>query len=85
MRWSEFAEKELIDMTGGERMGVVGHADLVIDPETGQIHSLLLPIPSASWFGKKQGHREIHWHHIKKIGPEMVIVEGRQGTHRDRY
>jgi YlmC/YmxH family sporulation protein len=85
MRWSEFAEKELIDLSGGERMGVVGQADLVINPETGQIHSLLLPIPSTSWFGKKQGFREIQWHHIKKIGPEMVIVENPHRSNPHSY
>ncbi|MFD1436424.1 YlmC/YmxH family sporulation protein [Kroppenstedtia eburnea] len=75
MRFSEFAEKELIDVAGGERIGSVGQADLVIDPRTGEIRSLLLPVGS-SWFGKKQGTREIAWGNIRKIGPEMVIVEG---------
>ncbi|MFD1426246.1 YlmC/YmxH family sporulation protein [Kroppenstedtia sanguinis] len=75
MRFSEFAEKELIDVAGGERIGSVGQADLVIDPQTGDIRSLLLPVGN-SWFGKKQGAREIAWSQIRKIGPEMVIVEG---------
>ncbi|SMO54174.1 YlmC/YmxH family sporulation protein [Melghirimyces algeriensis] len=74
MRWSEFAEKELIDVSGGERIGSVGQADLLIDPQTGEIYSLLLTVGS-SWFGKKQGTREVIWNHIKKIGPEMVIVD----------
>ncbi|MDA8352364.1 MAG: YlmC/YmxH family sporulation protein [Firmicutes bacterium] len=80
MRWSEFAEKELIDVGGGERIGNVGQADLLIDPQTGEIRSLLLPVGS-SWFGKKQGTREINWGHIKKIGPEMVIVETGSGLY----
>ncbi|PTX58634.1 YlmC/YmxH family sporulation protein [Melghirimyces profundicolus] len=78
MRWSEFAEKELIDVGGGERIGSVGQADLLIDPETGEIRSMLLPVGS-SWFGKRQEVREVIWSHIKKIGPEMVIVERGNG------
>lgn len=79
MRFSEFAEKELIDVGGGERIGSVGQADLAIDPRTGEIRSLLLPV-GASWFGKKQGVREIPWNQIRKIGPDMVLVEA--GTPR---
>ncbi|MFC4077885.1 YlmC/YmxH family sporulation protein [Salinithrix halophila] len=74
MRWSEFCDKELIDIAGGERIGTVGQADLVIDLQTGKIDSLILPV-GTSWFGRKQGDRPIAWRHIKKIGPEMVIVE----------
>ncbi|OYD09946.1 YlmC/YmxH family sporulation protein [Paludifilum halophilum] len=74
MRWSEFADKELIDVDGGEKIGTAGQADLVIDDRTGKIRSMLLPVGS-SWFGKKQGEIEISWHQIRKVGPEMVIVE----------
>lgn len=74
MRWSEMAEKELVDLLAGERIGVVGHADLLIDSQTGRVVSLLLPL-SSSWFSKKQGVLEISWSMIRKVGPEMVIVE----------
>ncbi len=74
MRWSELAEKELVDLMAGERIGVVGQADLLIDPETGKVVSLLLPLHS-SWFSKKQGVLEISWSMIRKVGPEMVIIE----------
>ncbi|SFS59870.1 YlmC/YmxH family sporulation protein [Marininema halotolerans] len=74
MRWSELAGKELIDIAGGERMGSLGQADLVIDPENGKVEALLLSIGS-SWFGRQQEEKMIRWKHIRKIGPEMVIVE----------
>ncbi|SDW33055.1 sporulation protein, YlmC/YmxH family [Marininema mesophilum] len=74
MRWSELAAKEMIDIQGGERIGNMGHADLVLDSETGKIEALLLPAGS-SWFGRQQEGRMIRWKHIRKIGPEMVIVE----------
>jgi YlmC/YmxH family sporulation protein len=74
MRWSEFSDKELIDLLGGERIGVIGQADLEVDPQTGKIRSMIVPTGSG-WFGKKQGTVEIQWNKIRKIGPEMVIVE----------
>jgi len=75
MRFSELNGKEVIDLNNGERIGVVGHTDLVINPETGEIKAMILP--SGSFFGIKKQKEEIYisWHAIKKIGPEMIIVE----------
>lgn len=74
MRWSEFAEKELIDIRNGERIGTASHADLVLDEKTGKIRAMSVPV-GPRWFGRKQGEVEITWDQIKKVGPEMVLVD----------
>jgi sporulation protein YlmC with PRC-barrel domain len=39
MRWSEFSDKEIIDLYNGERLGIMGNADLTVHPETGRIET----------------------------------------------
>lgn len=75
MRFSEFSEKEIIDLDNGERMGVLGQSDLVIHPETGQIECIVLSGSSFFGFGKKKQDVIIPWNSIRKIGPDMIIVE----------
>jgi YlmC/YmxH family sporulation protein len=74
MRWSELIEKECIDLTGGEKLGHFSHADLKIHPETGKIESILIPL-QVSWFRKQTRHLELPWQKVKKVGPEMIIVD----------
>jgi len=75
VRFSEFSGKEIIDLDNGERMGVLGQSDLVINPESGQIESIVLSGSSYFGFGKKKHDVVIPWHSIRKIGPDMIIVE----------
>jgi YlmC/YmxH family sporulation protein len=75
MRLSDLSGKEIVDLKKGERMGVLGQTDLEIDETTGHIQALL--IPTMKWFGfRKQGTEvRVDWHHIKKIGTDMVIID----------
>ncbi|WP_243386918.1 YlmC/YmxH family sporulation protein [Bacillus kexueae] len=75
MRLSELSGKEIVDVKRAERLGVLGQTDLEIDEESGQIKALI--IPSLKWFGlRKQGHEvRVPWHHIQKIGSDMVILD----------
>jgi YlmC/YmxH family sporulation protein len=75
LRLSELSGKELVDLKKAERLGVLGQTDLEIDETTGHIKSFI--IPSLKWFGfKKQGNEiRVPWHHIKKIGPDMIIID----------
>jgi YlmC/YmxH family sporulation protein len=80
MRWSELAEKELIALVNGERLGLMGQADLVVDPGTGKVKSLVLS-SGSSLFRKKREEITLEWGSIRKVGPEMVIVAlGKAGT-----
>ncbi|MDQ0337313.1 YlmC/YmxH family sporulation protein [Caldalkalibacillus uzonensis] len=78
VRLSELSGKEIIDVDNGERLGLVGQTDLVICETTGSIHSLLLPTASFLGLGKKRAEVVIPWQAVRKIGPEMMIVELRQ-------
>jgi len=75
MRLSEMNGKEIIDLKKGERMGVLGQADLEIDENTGHIKAFL--IPTLKWFGFKKDGTEarIPWRNIKKIGSDMIIID----------
>lgn len=75
MRLSELSGKEIVDVEKAERLGVLGQTDLEINENNGQIESLL--IPSLKWFGFKRqgGEVRVPWHHIKKIGNDMIIIE----------
>ncbi|WP_281868741.1 YlmC/YmxH family sporulation protein [Brevibacillus parabrevis] len=74
MRLSELGGKEIIGLDNGEKMGVISDSDLVIQPESGAIQSIILPGSSFFGFGKKREDLVIPWSSIVKIGPDMVIV-----------
>jgi len=71
--------KEIIDMSTGSKLGVLGQTDLEIDPHTGKIKSFI--IPNYKWFGfKKEDPRtEITWDMIEKIGSDIVLIN--MGNH----
>ena len=77
MRFSELNGKEIIDLNNGERIGTIGYTDLVIDPESGDIKAIILP--KGTFMGIKKSKEEIYipWNAIRKIGPDMIIVENR--------
>lgn len=74
MRWSEFSSKECIDLVNGEKLGSFSQADLSFHPQTGKIESIFIPT-QTSWFKKHKYEVEISWKTIKKVGPEMVLVD----------
>ena len=81
MKLSEMAGKEMVDVSTGTRIGVLGGADLVIDEETGQIDSIVM---SSSGFslGKKRADAVIPWAAIVKIGPDMILLDSEaEGMH----
>ncbi|ERI09134.1 YlmC/YmxH family sporulation protein [Aneurinibacillus aneurinilyticus] len=83
MRYSELGGKEIIDLDNGERMGVVGQSDMIIDPSTGKIESIILPTGSLLNIGRKKEEVMIPWKAIRKIGSEMIIVEMKERTAKD--
>ncbi len=76
MRWSELAGKEIINLHDGALLGRVGDADLVFDPETGEIDSLLVygrnRLPGLFGF---RSPVTVPWEAVRRVGPEVLIIE----------
>ena len=69
-RFSCFCKKEVIDIIDGRRLGFV--CDVEFDICTGKIHAIIVPGKSHSFF--KREDFIIPWHHIKKIGDDIILV-----------
>ncbi|MEG0050671.1 MAG: YlmC/YmxH family sporulation protein [Terrisporobacter sp.] len=76
MNLSELAGKEIVNIVTGERLGVIGECDLIIDEKSGGILALSIP-RERGFFGIKKDKvdLEIPWRNIKKIGNDMIIIE----------
>ncbi|MCY0879818.1 MAG: YlmC/YmxH family sporulation protein [Firmicutes bacterium] len=72
MRMSELASKDIINLTTGIRIGSVGDSDLVINPETGAIEAIVVTPRGRLNRGQRI---EIPWKAIRRIGPEVMIVD----------
>lgn len=76
MRLYELAGKEIVNIMNGARLGVVGESDMLIDADTGEIMTIILPSKRSFislWVDKQEV--EIPWEAVKKIGSEVIIVE----------
>lgn len=75
MRYKEISGKEIVNISQGSRLGILGQTDLEIDMKTGQIKAFI--IPDYKWFGIKRegGETKIPWDAIKKIGEDMIMIE----------
>lgn len=75
MKFSELAGKEIINTFDGSRLGLLGDSDLIINPRTGKILSLV--IMKRGLLGMFRGDTEvtISWQAVKKIGQDMIIID----------
>lgn len=78
MRLSEISGKEIVDFVKGERLGILGQTDLLIDEDTGQIEAFIIPTGKWFGFGKKDKEIKVYWNQIKKIGTDMIIIDMKQ-------
>lgn len=80
MLLSDLANKEIINLYDGAKLGLVGDADLDINLN-GAIEAIVLTSRrgfSGFWSSKGEQEREtlvIPWHTIKKVGAEVIIVD----------
>ncbi|NMB11961.1 MAG: YlmC/YmxH family sporulation protein [Firmicutes bacterium] len=82
MRFSDLAGKEIISIDEGARLGVISETDLVIDVDTGVIHSLI--VPNRGTFFRRRT-LVIPFHGIKKIGHDLIIVDLSTMENEARY
>lgn len=75
MRYKDISRKEIVNITRGTRLGILGQTDLEIERETGQINAFI--IPNYKWFGIKKEDNDvrIRWEAIRKIGEDMIMIE----------
>lgn len=76
MRMSELCDKIIVNLENGEVLGSIGGADLLIDEVSGSVISILLPIGGRG-FGRffERNAINIPWSAVKKVGPEIIVVE----------
>lgn len=71
---SELGAKEIVNLLTGERLGLVGDTDLVLDEnDGGRIVELHVPARRGLFAGR--GVVTIPWSAVRRIGPEVVLVE----------
>lgn len=76
MRFSDLVGKEIINIFDGVRLGTIGDSDMIIDPDSGEVVSIILPGRSNFinlWIDRQE--MEIPWSSVKKIGSEVIIVD----------
>ncbi|WP_164949852.1 YlmC/YmxH family sporulation protein [Clostridium tagluense] len=66
-------QMEIIDLNSGSKMGYI--KDLKVDCEEYRIISIILPTQKSSWFNKNNSI-EIPWEKVKKIGVDVILVDG---------
>jgi len=72
----ELVGKEIVNICNGSRLGVVGDSDIVINIDSGEIQSIILPRKSNFinlWVDRQ--HLVIPWEAVRKVGSEVIIVE----------
>lgn len=74
MRLSEFSSKKIVNLFDGEIMGMAGDSDLLIEPATGAITGIIAPA-GRSRGGINRGEVTIPWESVRKIGPEVIVVD----------
>ncbi len=74
MLFSELKCKEVINLKDCRCLGKIG--DLEFDECSGQICKVIIPGKNkfSSWFGNEPEY-VIPFNHIKKIGPDIIIVD----------
>lgn len=76
MRLGELVGKEVINIFDGMRLGTIANSDMIIDPETGEIESIILPKRQSFLnFWVERGEMIVPWNSVKKIGNEVIIIE----------
>ena len=81
VKFSELQCKEVICVGSGQRLGFV--TDIQMDLPEGRIRAIIVPGPCR--FLGVAGRRDdyiIPWNCIRKIGPDIVLVETKPGECR---
>ncbi|KXG76914.1 hypothetical protein AN618_13970 [Fervidicola ferrireducens] len=76
MRLGDLNGKDIINLSKGVKLGIVGNCDLLIDENSGKIEYLLIPSKRSRFFSLgEKNYMRISWNSIRKIGPDAVILD----------
>jgi len=76
MRLNELVGKEIVNIHDGMRMGTVGESDMLVDQESGDIISIILPNRGNAFnFWADRQKLVIPWEAVKKVGREVIVVD----------
>jgi len=75
VRLSELIGKDIVNIQNGSRLGTVADSDLVIEADTGEIESIILPSGGGFLNLWDKTNLTIPWSAVKKIGAEVIIVD----------
>ncbi|MGL4730465.1 MAG: YlmC/YmxH family sporulation protein [Clostridium sp.] len=64
---------EVIDINTGAKLGFI--KDLKIDCDEYKVTSIVIPTQKVGWFAKNNDI-EIPWENIRKIGLDVILVDG---------
>jgi YlmC/YmxH family sporulation protein len=75
VKTSELKQKEVININDGKRLGLV--SDVEINMETGNLEAIVIP-SGGKFLGflSKESDIVINWSSIKKIGVDVILVDG---------
>jgi YlmC/YmxH family sporulation protein len=69
---SELRNKEVINMTDGERLGYV--CDMEINRSTGHVQALIVPGRDKQKFFGKNSSLRIPWSEVERIGQDLIVI-----------
>lgn len=75
MRYKDISGKEIVNISKGLRLGILGTVDLEIDVKSGEIRSLIIPQYKMFGLMKDEYETKISWDSIKKIGEDMIMIK----------
>lgn len=74
MLLSEIGDKEIIDLTKGRLHGSFWDAEMLFDPQTGEIKAMIVPnFQGKSKFSAGHEMVQLPWESIVKIGEDLII------------
>ena len=81
-RISELQYKEVVDITDGTRYGFIG--DLELDANSGIIQNVVIA-GKTRWLGflGRESDTVFPWSAIKRIGTDIILVDGSTHSRRD--
>ncbi len=75
IKTSELRQKEVININDGKRLGLV--CDVEINMETGNLEAIIIPAGGKFLgFFSKESDIIISWNNIRKIGVDVILVDG---------